>query len=66
MRLGLLRGFVDVPVPGCCSEVVGSDGRLSSGSTGGSSFQVSHKTVLLGLPASTCPLFSGVFYTDRT
>ena len=48
MRLGLLLGFFDGPVLGCCFEVVGSDGRLSSGSTGGSSFQVLQKTVLLG------------------
>ena len=66
MRLGLLLGFSDVPVPGCCFEVVGSDGRPSYGSTEGSSFQVLQNTVLLGLPTSTCLLFSGVFCTDRT
>ena len=48
MRLGLLLGFFDVPVPGCCFEVVGSDGRLSCGSIGGLSFRALHKTGPLG------------------
>ena len=49
MRLGLLLGFSDdVLAPGCCFEVVDSDCRPSSGSTGGSFFQVFQKTVPLG------------------
>ena len=49
MRLGLLLGFSDdVPILGCCFELVDSDCRPSSGSTGGLVFQVFQKTVLPG------------------
>ena len=49
MRLGLLLGFSDdVPILGCCSELVDSDCRPNYGRTGGLVYPVFQRIELLG------------------